>query len=90
MELSNLQLAFMELYGIAFVIYLIWRSESVDRVTFLAREREADKRQEERDNDARERRRMIYEADEKRNLMEADSYNEASSMEPFCGEGKKP
>lgn len=90
MELSNLQLAFMALCGIAFVIYLIWRSESVDRVTFLAREREADKKQEERDNDARERRRMIYEADEKRKLMEADAYNEACNMEPFCGEGKKP
>lgn len=81
MELSNLQLAFMALCGIAFVIYLIWRSESVDRVTFLAREREADKKQEERDNDARERRRMIY---------EADRYNESASMEPFCGEGKRP
>ena len=82
MELSNLQLAFMALCGIAFVIYLIWRSESVDRVTFLAREREATKKQEERDRDARERRRMVY---------EADRYNDqCSSMEPFCGEGKKP
>lgn len=79
--MSNLQLAFMALYAIAFIIYLIWRSESVDRVTFLAREREADKKQEERDNDARERRRMHH---------EADAYNEAASMEPFCGEGKKP
>lgn len=79
--MSNLQLAFMALCGIAAVIYLIWRSESVDRVTFLAREREATKKQEERDQDARERRRMIH---------EADHYNESASMEPFCGEGKKP
>ncbi|WP_443700182.1 hypothetical protein [Pseudomonas sp.] len=31
--------------------------------------------------DERDRRRMIY---------EADAYNQASNMEPFCGEGKKP
>lgn len=79
--MSNLQLAFMAQCGIAAVIYLIWRSESVDRVTFLAREREATKKQEERDQDARERRRMVY---------EADRYNDqCSSMKPFCGEGKK-
>lgn len=32
-------------------------------------------------SDEAERRRMVY---------EADQYNEAFSMEPFCGEGKKP
>ena len=85
MELNNLQLAFMALCGIAFIVYLIWRSESVDRITFLAREREEDKKQKERESDARDRRRMIYETDEKQKLMEADTYNEAANMEPMCG-----
>lgn len=30
------------------------------------------------------------EAQRRRLVHEADSYNQAASMEPFCGEGKKP
>ena len=78
MKITNLQLLAIALICLAAIIYYTWRSESVDRIAFLARERDAAKKQEERDADERERRRMVHEVDSR-----------PASMEPFCGEGKK-
>lgn len=126
MEITNLQLLAIALICLAAIIYYTWRSESVDRIAFLARERDAAKKQEERDADERERRRMVHEADSKPVSMErvggidptiaaalvgarvqqaTNAYNtdeyqrrlnagianqHSASMDPFCGEGKKP
>lgn len=79
MEITNLQLFAIAVICLAVIVYFIWHSESVERIAFLAREREAEKKQKERDDDAREHRRMVHEADSK-----------PVSMEPFCGEGRKP
>lgn len=81
MEITNLHLATLAIFAIAVVVYMMARSESVERVTRLAKEREDEKAMAEREADERARRRMVH---------EADSYNEAANMEPFCGEGDKP
>lgn len=79
MEVTNLQLFAIAVICLAVIIYYIWRSESVQRAEFDAKMRDQDAKQAEEDE--RWRRRMLH---------ESDSYNEAASMEPFCGEGKKP
>lgn len=58
------------------VAYLISRSKSVDRITRDAQQREDEAKAA---KDEAERRRMAHEVDSK-----------PVSMEPFCGEGKKP
>lgn len=79
MEITNLQLFAIAVICLVVIIYYIWRSESVQRAEFDAKMRDQDAKQ--AAEDERWHRRMLH---------EADSYNESASMEPFCGEGKKP
>lgn len=76
MEITGLQFFTLAAIGIAVVVYLIWRSEVVGRMTQGAKDWEDE---EKAMHDERDRRRMVHEADSK-----------PVSMEPFCGEGKKP
>ena len=76
MEITGLQFFTLAAIGIAFVVYLIWRSEVVERMRQGAKDWEDE---EQAMHDERERRRMVHEADSR-----------PVSMEPFCGEGEKP
>lgn len=71
------------------IAYLSSRSKAVDRVTQLAKDHE-DQAQTARDE--ADRRRMHLEVDGKfwRELGEENLNKFTASMEPFCGEGKKP
>lgn len=82
MEASNLEFFALVVLGVALVAYLVWQQakHAGEDLQQSTDERMTAKAMQ----DAQERQ-------EKRDAIQAaDDYNQACSMEPFCGEGKKP